>query len=387
MNPSLLKTAGIRVNHSQMALSTCRPCECLIKRYRLASRALLLLTTLLIALMTVSSISSGVARAATQNPEKPIERSVALPPQTNEPTTVALGLTITNLSEVDEAHEQFRLSGLITAVWDDSRLAFKPRPSEWVRFYDREQMWTPGLAMVNAITPFSGSATIGVSPNGRVLYVEPFVATLSTKLHLQRFPFDSQNLEIVIAPFASGVALIKLKADSKLTSLQPGPFLELEQWKLGGITSIDQSMTIGDSLRVDQVEFRLFASRRPGFYIWTMILPLVILLIVAWSVLWIAPANFAQQLAIAMPTFLSVIAFSYAMSFTLPRVPYLTFMNAFFLSIYLFVFLTVLETVAVYAIGRSEKKDAAAALHRRARWFFPITFLATSVVIVAVFFG
>jgi formate hydrogenlyase subunit 3/multisubunit Na+/H+ antiporter MnhD subunit len=57
------------------------------------------------------------------------------------------------------------------------------------------------------------------------------------------------------------------------------------------------------------------------------------------------------------------------------------------LAIYLFVFFTVLETVAIYAIGRSEKKDAAAALHRRARWFFPIAFLASMVVIVSVFLG
>jgi neurotransmitter-gated ion-channel len=351
------------------------------------TRELLRLPTSLIGLMILSSMPWGVVCAATQNPEKPIARSIALPPQTDGPVTVEVGLTITNLSEVDEAHEQFRLSGLLTAIWHDSRLAFNPRPSERVRFYDKEQIWTPGLEMVNAITPLSGSATINVSSNGWVYYVEPFAATLSTKLHLQRFPFDSQNLEIVIAPFASGAALIQLKPNSKLTRLLPGRFLELEQWKLGRITSIEQTMAIGENILVGQVEFRLFASRRAGFYIWTMILPLIVMLIVAWSVLWIAPANFAQQLAIAMPTFLSVIAFSYAMSFTLPRVPYLTFINAFFLTIYLFVFFTVLETVAIYAIGRSEKKDAAAALHRSARWFFPVAFLASMVVIVSVFFG
>jgi len=350
-------------------------------------RDLLRLPTSLIGLMIVSSMPWGVACAATQNPEKPIARSIALPPQTDGPVTVEVGLTITNLSEVDEAHEQFRLSGLITAVWHDSRLAFNARPSERVRFYDQEQIWTPGLEMVNAIAPLSGSATINVSSNGRVYYVEPFAATLSTKLHLQRFPFDSQNLEIVIAPFASGAALIQLKPSSKLTRLLPGRFLELEQWKLGGITTIEQKMEIGENILVGQVEFRLFASRRAGFYIWTMILPLIVMLIVAWSVLWIAPANFAQQLAIAMPTFLSVIAFSYAMSFTLPRVPYLTFINAFFLTIYLFVFLAVLETVAIYAVGGSENKDAAAALHRRARWFFPVAFLVSIAVIVLVFFG
>ena len=50
-----------------------------------------------------------------------------------------------------------------------------------------------------------------------------------------------------------------------LTRLQSGRFLELDQWKLGGITSLEQTMVIGDTVRIDQVEFRLFASRHAGF--------------------------------------------------------------------------------------------------------------------------
>ena len=86
-------------------------------------------------------------------------------------------------------------------------------------------------------------------------------------------------------------------------------------------------MIVGDTIRFDQIEFRLAAHRRGAFYMWTVMLPLIVMLFVAWSILWIAPVTFAQQIGIAMPTFLSVIAFSYAMAFTLPRVPYLTFIN------------------------------------------------------------
>jgi hypothetical protein len=346
-----------------------------------------LLVTGLTAVILALSRPSGGGCAITQAEQKPVALSIGSPPQTDGPINVDVGLMITNLSEVDEAHEQFRLSGLIVALWDDPRLAFKPRAGERVRFYSQEQIWTPGLEMVNAVTPRSEPATISTSPDGRVLYFERFAATLSTKLHLKRFPFDSQNLEIVIAPFASGIGSIQLKRNDAMTRLLPGRFLELEQWKLGGITSIDQTMIIGDVIRVDQIEFRLAASRRAGFYVWTMILPLTVMLIVAWSVLWIAPANFGQQLAIAMPTFLSVIAFSYAMSFTLPRVPYLTFINAFFLTIYLFVFFTVLETVVVYKVNRAERKEAATALHHKARWLFPTAFLGAIAMIVASFFG
>jgi hypothetical protein len=173
-----------------------------------------------------------------------------------------------------------------------------------------------------------------------------------------------------------------------MTRLVPGRFLELEQWKLSGIIRVEQTTSIGDSLQFEQANFRLFAHRRATFYVWIIMFPLLVMLIVSWSVFWIAPDNFPQQLGIVMPTFLSVIAFSYAMAFTLPRIPYLTFMNAFFLSIYLFVFLSVLETIAIYKISSLVNIERAATLHNRySRWIFPSAYLVTVAAIVVAFFG
>jgi hypothetical protein len=337
--------------------------------------------------LIVSTLPLRAAWATTQNPEQPLIRLLDAPPLTNGRIRVDVALAITNLAEVDEAHEQFRVSGLTFASWDDARLAFNPRPGEQTRFYRQDQIWTPGFHMLNAIEPKAGLATIRVSPNGRVRYAERFAVTLSTKFYLQKFPFDSQNLDIVISPFASGAIRIDMKTDKEMTRLVPGRFLELEQWKLRGITGLEQTTSIGDTFQFEQIEFRLFAYRRAAFYVWTIILPLIVMLIVSWSVLWIAPANFAQQLGIVMPTFLSVIAFSYAMAFTLPRVPYLTFINAFFLSVYLFVFLSVLETVAIYAISSSGREQRAIRLHGQSRWIFPCTYLGTLAAIVIAFFG
>jgi len=352
------------------------------------SRAMVLqlLTTVLIELV-VSALPLRAAWATTQNPEQPLIRLLDAPPSTSGRIRVEVGLAVANLAEVDEAREQFRVSGFTFASWDDTRLAFNPRPGEQTRFYRQDQIWTPGFHMLNAIAPVAGLATIRVSPNGRVRYAERFAATLSTKFYLQKFPFDAQNLQIVVSPFASGAVRIDLKADKEMTRLLPGRFLELEQWKLRGVTALEETTSIGDTFQFEQIEFRLSAHRRAAFYVWTIMLPLIVMLIVAWSVLWIAPANFAQQLGISMPTFLSVIAFSYAMAFTLPRVPYLTFINAFFLSVYLFVFLSVLETVAIYAIGRSGKEGMAATLHGTGRWLFPSAHLVTITAIVAAFFG
>jgi len=299
---------------------------------------------------------------------------------------VRIGLAITNLTEVDEAHEQFRVGGFAIASWDDPRLTFNPRPGEKTRVYGQDQIWTPGFQLLNAAAPPTIQATIRVSPEGHVQYAGRFVATLSTKFGLRRFPFDYQDLQILVSPFTSGAVRIDLKADRQLTQLVRGPVLELEQWRLFGISSYEQNLSVGGIFHLDQIEFRIHAQRRPTFYIWTIILPLSVMLLVAWSTLWIAPSHFAQQISITMPTFISVIAFSYAMAFTLPRVPYLTFMNAYFLSIYLFVFLSVLETVVIYRFRHSGKEPKAIALHQRARWFLPLSYLVLMGFIVLLFF-
>jgi hypothetical protein len=190
--------SGLRANahQSRRSVSTLHhPSDHPVKLYRKSSRVseLLFFPTSLIALIIVSSMPSRVTWTATQNPEKPITQSIVFSPRTDGSINVEVGLTITNLVEVDEAHEQFRLTGLIVALWNDSRLAFTPRTNERTRFYDQDQIWTPGFELVNAITPLSGTATISASPSGHVYYVERFVATLSTKLQLPSTPRISKS--------------------------------------------------------------------------------------------------------------------------------------------------------------------------------------------------
>jgi hypothetical protein len=55
--------------------------------------------------------------------------------------------------------------------------------------------------------------------------------------------------------------------------------------------------------------------------------------------------NFGNQILVAITTTLTVIAFAFSIEANLPRVPYVTYIDAFFLCCYFFVFETVLEAV------------------------------------------
>ena len=86
---------------------------------------------------------------------------------------------------------------------------------------------------------------------------------------------------------------------------------------------------------------------------------------------------------IAVTTILTIIAFALAISLTLPRVPYLTFADAFFLTCYIFAFVTMVELTAVHIAYRGEWRRVAAKIRGTARWLVPAAFvLINSILIV-----
>jgi hypothetical protein len=77
--------------------------------------------------LIVSMLLPTAAWPTTQNPDQPLVTLLDVPPLTDCSIRVEVALAITDLVEVDEAHEQFRVSGLTIASWNDARLAFNPR--------------------------------------------------------------------------------------------------------------------------------------------------------------------------------------------------------------------------------------------------------------------
>ena len=65
-----------------------------------------------------------------------------------------------------------------------------------------------------------------------------------------------------------------------------------------------------------------------------------------------------------------------------PRVPYLTFADAFFLACYIFAFLAMLEVTAVHIAYRNERRDLARGIRRTARWLVPAAFVVSNSILV-----
>jgi hypothetical protein len=335
--------------------------------------------SLLQLLVTAAAAQSGAG--ATENPlQDP-------PPNGGKPVPVAVALAIMNISDIDEVAERFHLDAYLFMRWKDPRLAFTPdasRPN--FRVLRRDEIWTPTVELINGVnTRERSDMATRAAPDGTVTYAERFAATLTSRFKLRRFPFDAQRLLVIIHPFVvDGREFTFIPSSGRtLTSNEFQIFSSLASWQIESVGSSIQPITLPNKMQLTEIRFHISVRRRFGFYLWKVFLPLVLMVVLSWTVFWIEPGDLDNQVQIAVTTILTVIAFGFAISGNLPRVPYLTYIDAFFLACYIFVFISIIELMAVNVAHRGKRgPDLGLRIRRVSRWAVPIAFVVTNLLML-----
>lgn len=346
-----------------------------------------------LAIVIVAGAMRPAAARAAQTRTGIANDPILQPPfEDGKPIDVTIGLHIVNLASIDEVDEQFQLDAYMFEQWSDKRLAYTPAGlQDQARSYAKGQIWTPQLEMINASSPRSrDEVSLMVSPDGTVAYAERIVVTLSSRFELRRFPFDRQRLEILIHPFLANGPQIKFKLDanSTWTASEFQSFSSLAQWHLTGFHSELLTAPTYGGLTVPEAKFEIDVTRRSSFYLWKVFLPLLLMVFLSWAVFWIEADDLSNQVQVAVTTILTVIAFAFAISATMPRLPYLTYIDAFFLECYIYVFLAVVELMTVHVTHRSERRrDLGLKIRRYSRWVIPASFAVSNVIIAIHFLG
>ncbi len=347
-----------------------------------------------IAIMLGATLSPAPARAAGPPIPGGISTNPSLQPpfEDGKPIDIVIGLHVINLAAINEVSEQFQMDAYLFEQWVDKRLAYTSEgPQDQVRNYSAGQIWVPQLEMINAASPrTAGEISIMVSPDGTVRYAERLLVDLSSRFELRRFPFDQQQLVVIIHPFLADGPRIRFKMDkeSTWTASEFTTFSSLAQWHLMGMHSELLVAPTYGGLTVPEARFEIDVKRRSSFYIWKVFLPLMLMVFLSWAVFWIEASDLSNQIQVAVTTILTVIAFAFAISATMPRLPYLTYIDAFFLECYIYVFMAVVELMTVHVTHRSEvRRDLGLQIRKYSRWVIPASFVVTNILIAEHFLG
>jgi hypothetical protein len=223
--------------------------------------------------------------------------------------------------------------------------------------------------------------------DGVVTYVERFDSVVSNNFDFRRFPFDTQILRLEFHTFFTSEEDVRFAPQAlPSTGIVRDRDTERSGWTSGEVKYTVDRVTGGLNLpSTNEAVFQITMKRRSGFYVWKILVPLVMLALIPGVVFWIDVEMFDWLLKIPMTMMLSMVAFEFTIARDLPRIGYISFLDAFFLASFTLCFLCIFEILGVFVLQKHGKRELAVKLHRLGRWVYPLTYLIVITVLTVGF--
>ena len=268
------------------------------------------------------------------------------PSRWGEPTYVKVRLYVVDVDEVNSANQNFSASVYYEARWDNPLLQHEG-PGPIIR--RTTDVWTPRLVIANQQQAWAAFPSfVEVSPEGEVVLRQKVWGWFSQPLDLRNFPLDRQTLTIHVAGaglLESDVKLVPLEqAQGRRSGIHKGfslPDFDVIGWKAESRPYIPFEGEVGVPGYILEIQ----VERRPSYFIWKIIFPLCLIVIMSWIPRWLDPKETSTSIGISTTAFLTLVAYLFAITVLLPKVSYLTRMDDFILLSTLLVFLGLIQTV------------------------------------------
>jgi hypothetical protein len=332
-----------------------------------------------------------------------------IPKPADGPLEVRVGFHLIDINSVNEREEAIEFEGVIAVRWSDPRQAYdiaelgladidsaETLARAPARIYQGDfevkelyQGWRPHIKIANGIGDRSAShMAIGAFPDGTVVYAEYFHAKVETSMDLRTFPFDSQSLEVYVQPYNYQNNEVVLVHDPNMSGDRARD-KGIAEWAKRGIKIRERTaehVRLGGSRQyISELVVDIGIARRPGHIVFSIILPLLILVSLTWSVFWMDEESISNRVNISLVGILSVVAYYFVVLDSVPEIPYLTMMDAFMIATFLLLAATVVISFVVDRLNRSGKKNIGDQVDYVCRWAFPLGYAMITGLIVLIY--
>jgi len=268
--------------------------------------------------------------------------------------------------------------GNIWMEWTDPELAFSPdecncnfklyrsidgfvkaegeRWPEFTLFNQQERRWTQNELM-------------HVTPDGTATYFERFWVTLQAPdFNFREYPFDEQQFFVRIDAIYPETVYVYTPWEEK-TAI--GSQLGEEEWYITAYhTTIDRvNLTSVNS----RYSFGYLARRHLEFYILRILIPIGIIIVLTYIPFLLK--DFGKRADIASANLLLFIAFNFTIANDLPRLGYLTFLDAILVTTFVISGLTVIYNLYLKWLATKEQMEIAERIDRIMIWLYPLAYL------------
>ena len=138
----------------------------------------------------------------------------------------------------------------------------------------------------------------------------------------------------------------------------------LKEWKIVDIRvsnslASDDYVSFSDNSKFetvlnDNINIDIEVERNTNYFIFKIIIPVFLILSIAWSVMWIPPNQVESRLTTSIVALLALIAYNFVFNEDIPKLSYLTSLDRYILLSYLF---CAIPTFLTIYFSRLTKKD------------------------------
>ncbi len=311
-----------------------------------------------------------------------------------EPTNVKVGLEIISISDIDEPKERFIIQGILHLQWNDYLNSFNAEDTgcDPVIFEEdaaREALntiWWPDPDFRNGLQKTTlNNQILTVFSNGDTQLQMLIEVSLKYFPKLQKFPFDTQNLSVIIEPFGFSSKEVIFKADSAFTDIEKNAMPV--DWQFNSYSQKEQTVKdFRHSYKSSQIIFNINTSRKGDFYIWRLLIPMVLIVMVTWTVFWMVGEKLNDRIKVIAIGLLSAVSFAHFLGDQMPEIPYLTFLDSIFISSLIIVFISVIESLFSYTYAKKGKIDKAHKIDKSFRFIMPAFYFLVMYLIYEYYF-
>ena len=242
-------------------------------------------------------------------------------------------------SDIDKTYSQANLSGVARIKADFN---FKKFP------FDEQEL------IIELFPPY------GIVYNEDNFYPKPFVTSLVPRnnVYINLLKYKNEN-------FLKEWTIRKIEIDNILH-------------KIKSASMIDRNKIV-ESIE-DRIQIKISVERNINYFIFKIIIPVFLILSIAWSVMWIPPNQVESRLTTSIVALLALIAYNFVFNEDIPKLSYLTSLDRYILLSYLF---CAIPTFLTIYFSRIRKKDYKISLeiNKRSRLLGVIIYFISATVI------
>ena len=295
-------------------------------------------------------------------------------------TKVHFFVFVVDIDKIDDADQNFAANVWITLRWKDKRLA---NPGGAIRQKRLEEVWNPHILLANRQGLVSKSLpdVVSIHPDGTVHYEQRYTGLLSQPLMLSKFPFDKHlfTIHFVAAGYSSDEVTFVPDIPKLNSSLIGGGMTSiwsLPDWERVQFEALPLFYEPMEGMKVPGFVARFEAKRYIAYYIWQIVLPLVVVVIMSWAAFWIGREHVGVRIGVATSSILTLIAQRFVFASLLPRLPYMTRLDFFTVGSTLLVFMALLVVVITSYLSTIDRDPPARVVDLSSRAAFPAVFLS-----------